>query len=260
MNFLDMAGITRPSSITDVWAVTKSSSTDNNTTATFLVTTIPWVTTTQLSLHITATRPVVARAMTRGTRHGARHVTRGTWHGAARDTWHVAQNLQRRPGSSLILITFWGQTRWTGGDVANYSVAHESSKSFWSWFIQTEWSTSHSSVSRPRPDELREFANAAAASAARPTPMQTKNRGRITADRVTSDTSDTPETSETSVRSVTSDTRCCQHLGYRTIGRISVDKSHRSDNAIIAADISLDISTSKSGSQYPCLVLWRWKR
>ena len=75
--------------------------------------------------------------------------------------------------------------------MANYSVAHESSKSFWSWFIQTEWSTSHSSVSRPRPDELREFANAAAASAARPTPMQTKKRGRITADRVTSDTSDT---------------------------------------------------------------------
>ena len=35
-----------------------------------------------------------------------------------------------------------------------YSVLHEFSKSFCSWFIQTEWSTSQSFVSRPRPDEV----------------------------------------------------------------------------------------------------------
>ena len=59
---------------------------------------------------------------------------------------------------------------------------HESSKSFWSWFIQTEWSTSHSSVSRPRPEEFRELATAAAARAARPIPRQISRAGRITAE------------------------------------------------------------------------------
>ena len=37
----------------------------------------------------------------------------------------------------------------------NHCPSHESSKSSCSWFIQTELSTSHSSVSSPLPDELR---------------------------------------------------------------------------------------------------------
>ena len=44
-----------------------------------------------------------------------------------------------------------------------YFVDHESSKSFCSWFIQTEWSTSHSSLSSPLPDELSSLATATTA-------------------------------------------------------------------------------------------------